>query len=314
MDNTKKQNMASMKDVDNWITHLYDCKPLSEKDVKVMCDKAKEILTQESNVQPVQLPVTVCGDIHGQFYDLLELFKVGGNVPDTNYLFMGDYVDRGYHCVETVSLLIAMKIRYKDRITLLRGNHECRMTTQVYGFYDECLRKYGNPNTWKYFTELFDYLPLAAIVNDSIFCLHGGLSPSIDSIDHIRVLDRVQEIPHEGPICDLLWSDPEDRDGWALSPRGAGFGFGEDVSAAFNHTNSLSMVARAHQMVMDGYHWCHSGNVLTVFSAPNYCYRSGNFGALMELDDTGKMRLTAFDHAKNQVMEGSTKIVPDYFL
>ena len=118
---------------------------------------------------------------------------------------MGDYVDRGYYSVETVTLLVALKVRYKDRITILRGNHESRQITQVYGFYDECLRKYGNANVWKYFTDLFDYLPLTAIVDNQIFCLHGGLSPSIDTLDHIRALDRIQEVPHEGPMCDLLW-------------------------------------------------------------------------------------------------------------
>ena len=98
---------------------------------------------------------------------------------------------------------------------------------QVYGFYDECLRKYGNANVWKYFTDLFDYLPLTALVDSQIFCLHGGLSPSIDTLDHIRALDRLQEVPHEGPMCDLLWSDPDDRGGWGISPRGAGYTFGQ---------------------------------------------------------------------------------------
>jgi serine/threonine-protein phosphatase 2A catalytic subunit len=165
---------------------------------------------EESNVQGVKAPVTVCGDIHGQFHDLIELFKIGGNCPDTNYLFMGDYVDRGYYSVETVTLLVAMKVRYPHRVTILRGNHESRQITQVYGFYDECLRKYGNANIWKYFTDLFDYLPLTALVenqvycvNLQIFCLHGGLSPSIDTLDHIRALDRIQEVPHEGPMCGI---------------------------------------------------------------------------------------------------------------
>jgi serine/threonine-protein phosphatase 2A catalytic subunit len=126
---------------------------------------------EESNVQPVRSPVTVCGDIHGQFHDLMELFKIGGNSPDTNYLFMGDYVDRGYYSVETVSLLVSLKVRYKDRITIIRGNHESRQITQVYGFYDECLRKYGNANVWKYFTDLFDYLPLTAVVENQV-CLY----------------------------------------------------------------------------------------------------------------------------------------------
>ncbi|CAM4740554.1 unnamed protein product [Rotaria magnacalcarata] len=257
----------SSKELDLWIEQLKECKQLQENHVKFLCDRAKDILAKESNVQEVHCPVTVCGDVHGQFHDLMELFKISGNAPDTNYLFMGDYVDRGYYSVETVTLLVALKVRYKDRITILRGNHESRQITQVYGFYDECLRKYGNANVWKYFTDLFDYLPLTAIVDNQIFCLHGGLSPSIDTLDHIRALDRIQEVPHEGPMCDLLWSDPDDRGGWGISPRGA------------------------------GYNWCHDKNVVTIFSAPNYCYRCGNQAAIMELDDSLKYSFLQFDPA-----------------
>ncbi|CAF2112804.1 unnamed protein product [Brassica napus] len=245
-------------DLDEQISQLMQCKPLSEQQVRALCEKAKEILMDESNVQPVKSPVTICGDIHGQFHDLAELFRIGGMCPDTNYLFMGDYVDRGYYSVETVTLLVGLKVRYPQRITILRGNHESRQITQVYGFYDECLRKYGNANVWKIFTDLFDYFPLTALVESEIFCLHGGLSPSIETLDNIRNFDRVQEVPHEGPMCDLLWSDPDDRCGWGISPRGAGYTFGQDISEQFNHSNSLKLIARAHQLVMDGFNWAHA--------------------------------------------------------
>ncbi|KAI0368816.1 serine threonine protein phosphatase 2A [Pilatotrama ljubarskyi] len=301
-------------EVDGWIAQLSQCKQLSEADVKKLCDKTREILMEESNVQPVRCPVTVCGDIHGQFHDLSELFRIGGNSPDTNYLFMGDYVDRGYYSVETVTLLVALKLRYRDRVTILRGNHESRQITQVYGFYDECLRKYGNANVWRYFTDLFDYLPLTALIENQIFCLHGGLSPSIDTLDHVRSIDRVQEVPHEGPMCDLLWSDPDDRCGWGISPRGAGYTFGQDISEAFNHNNGLTLVARAHQLVMEGYNWGQDRNVVTIFSAPNYCYRCGNQAAIMEIDEKLSYSFLQFDPAPRAGEPLVTRRVPDYFL
>mmetsp|Transcript_12551 Transcript_12551/g.14472 ORF Transcript_12551/g.14472 Transcript_12551/m.14472 type:complete len:315 (+) Transcript_12551:38-982(+) len=311
---SSKFNIKETGNLDKLIDQLYRCEQLSESDVRMVCDKAKEILSQESNVQPVRAPVTICGDIHGQFHDLLELFKMGGKAPETNYLFTGDYVDRGYHSVECVTLLVALKVRYKDRITILRGNHESRQITQVYGFYDECCRKYGNANVWKYFTELFDYLPLTAVVEGKFFCLHGGLSPSIDSLDHIRSLDRIQEVPHEGPMCDLLWSDPDDRSGWGISPRGAGYTFGQDISEQFNHTNNLRMICRAHQLVMEGYSQTHDKNVVTIFSAPNYCYRCGNQAAIMEVDEALRTNYLQFDPAPRKGDPNVQKRVPDYFL
>ena len=306
--------MTDIECLDRHITLLMDCKPLPENEIKLLCEKAKEILANESSVQPVKCPVTVCGDIHGQFHDLMELFRIGGYLPDTNYLFMGDYVDRGYYSVESVTLLVCLKVRFRDRITLTRGNHESRQITQVYGFYDECMRKYGSAAVWKYFTDLFDYLPLTALVENKVFCLHGGLSPSLDTLDHIRQLDRIQEVPHEGAMCDLLWSDPDERGGWGISPRGAGFTFGQDISVQFNHTNGLNLIARAHQLVMEGYNWCHERNVVTVFSAPNYCYRCGNQAGIVELDEHLNQCFLQFDPAPRRGEPHIAKRTPDYFL
>ena len=190
---------------------------------------ARDILLEESNIQVISSPITICGDIHGQFYDLMQLFRVGGDCPQTNYIFMGDFVDRGFHSIETFLLLLALKVRYPERITLIRGNHESRGVTQIYGFYDECLRKYGSVNVWRYCTEVFDFLPLAAVIDDQIFCVHGGLSPCFDTLDEIKTIDRKQEVPHDGAMSDLMWSDPEDISGWSMSPRGAGFLFGSDI-------------------------------------------------------------------------------------
>lgn len=163
--------------IDQCIADLLEAKCIHEKDLRLLCEKAKEIFLEESNVQPVRSPVTVCGDVHGQFYDVLELFRTGGDIDHTCYIFIGDFVDRGYHSVETFEYLLCLKVKYPDRITLLRGNHESRQITTVYGFYDEINRKYGNPNPWKYCTEVFDYLPIGAVIDGKVFCVHGGLSP-----------------------------------------------------------------------------------------------------------------------------------------
>ncbi len=172
-------------DLDKVLEQLSKCEYIKESDVKWLCNKAREIMGEEGNVVKVEAPITVCGDIHGQFHDLLELFLVGGDCPETNYLFMGDFVDRGYYSVETFLYLLALKVRYPDRITLIRGNHESRQITQVYGFYDECLKKYGSVNVWRYCTEIFDYLALAATIDDKILCVHGGLSPALNTLEDV---------------------------------------------------------------------------------------------------------------------------------
>jgi serine/threonine-protein phosphatase 4 catalytic subunit len=305
----------ALSDLDRQIEQLRRCEYIKEVEVKTLCAKVREILVEESNVQRVDAPVTICGDIHGQFYDLKELFKVGGDCPDTNYLFLGDFVDRGFYSVETLLLLLALKVRYPDRITLIRGNHESRQITQVYGFYDECLRKYGSVNVWRYCTEIFDYLSLAALIEDRIFCVHGGLSPSVNTLDEIRAIDRRQEVPHDGSMCDLMWSDPEELEGWALSPRGAGYLFGGNVVAHFNRVNDVELIARAHQLVMEGYKQMFNKALVTVWSAPNYCYRCGNVAAILELDEHLGQNFKIFEAAPADVRGiPARKPVPDYFL
>lgn len=245
----------------------------------------------------------------------MELFRIGGFPPDTNYLFLGDYVDRGYFSVECVSLLMCCKVRYPDRLTILRGNHESRQITQIYGFYDECARKYNTTSVWKLLTDLFDYLPLMALVDGKMSAQHGGLSPNIDTLDDVRKIDRIQEVPHEGPMCDLLWSDPDDRLGWGVSPRGAGYTFGQDISEKFIQSNGLQVITRAHQLIMEGYNWSHEHQVVTIFSAPNYCYRCGNMGAIMEVDDKMGYAFVQFDPAPRRgVPSIGGKQAVDYFL
>ncbi|KAK7868687.1 hypothetical protein R5R35_008217 [Gryllus longicercus] len=307
--------MAGDGEIDLYIAQLFNCEAIGEIQVKHLCTKAKEILLMEQNVKRVHSPVTVCGDIHGQFYDLKELFEVGGYIPIMNYLFLGDFVDRGFYSVECFLLLLALKVRYPDRITLIRGNHESRQITQVYGFYDECLRKYGGIAVWKYCTDVFDYLSLSAIIDGRVLCVHGGLSPAVETLDQINGIMKVQDIPTEGAMCDLLWSDPDDILGWGISPRGAGYLFGSDVTHRFNITNGIDMICRSHQLVMEGYKWHFNNSVVTVWSAPNYCYRCGNVASILELDEHMNKNFTIFDAAPIQSREVTElKNLPDYFL
>eukprot|EP00616_Rhizochromulina_sp_CCMP1243_P018986 CAMPEP_0119000500 /NCGR_PEP_ID=MMETSP1173-20130426/64107_1 /TAXON_ID=1034831 /ORGANISM="Rhizochromulina marina cf, Strain CCMP1243" /LENGTH=316 /DNA_ID=CAMNT_0006952003 /DNA_START=30 /DNA_END=980 /DNA_ORIENTATION=- len=306
-------SILSHSELDGQIERLKRRENLTEKEIRVLCSQAKEILSKEENMHTVPAPVTVVGDIHGQFYDLLELFRIAGDAPNTNFVFLGDYVDRGYYSVECATLVVLLKTRFPSRVCLLRGNHESRQITQVYGFYDECLRKFGTAEVWLEFVEVFDYLPLAASVAGKIFCPHAGLSPSIDTVDQLQGLSRKQEVPHEGPICDLVWSDPDDNMGWGISPRGAGYTFGPDITEQFNHNNGFNFVVRAHQLVMEGFQWAHPNLCVTVFSAPNYCYRCGNQAAIMLVDENMNHSFIRYD-ASPERGDKDRRRVPDYFL
>uniref|UniRef100_A0A8C0U5G3 Serine/threonine-protein phosphatase n=2 Tax=Cyanistes caeruleus TaxID=156563 RepID=A0A8C0U5G3_CYACU len=217
----------------------------------------------------------------------------------------GDFVDRGYYSLETFTYLLALKAKWPDRITLLRGNHESRQITQVYGFYDECQTKYGNANAWRYCTKVFDMLTIAALIDEQILCVHGGLSPDIKTLDQIRTIERNQEIPHKGAFCDLVWSDPEDVDTWAISPRGAGWLFGAKVTNEFVHINNLKLICRAHQLVHEGYKFMFDEKLVTVWSAPNYCYRCGNIASIMVFKDVNTREPKLF-----RAVPDSERVIP----
>lgn len=294
-----------MLDLDKCIARVRQCQVLAEDDMRALCDRVLTIISEESNMQAVPAPVTVCGDIHGQFHDLLRLFEVAGACPDTRYVFMGDFVDRGHHSLETLTLLLLLKARYPERVFLIRGNHECRQITQVYGFYDECVAKYGSAAVWRACCAVFDFFSVAALIDGRVLCVHGGLSPEIPTLDQAQTLRRTQEIPHSGALCDLVWSDPEDLEGgaWAVSPRGAGYLFGARVTAEFCHLNGLSLIARAHQLVQEGYRFMFPDRQLvTIWSAPNYCYRCGNSAAVMRIEDAA----APIDDACFRVFESTT--------
>lgn len=170
-------------------------------------------------------------------------------------------------------------------------------------------------NVWRYATSVFDYLPLSVLIEDRILCVHGGLSPSISTLDQIRTIDRKQEVPHDGAMCDLMWSDPDDVEGWGLSPRGAGYLFGESVVKSFNHVNGLELIARAHQLVMEGYKYMFQEQLVTIWSAPNYCYRCGNVASILELDEARGAHFKIFEAAPQEARGiPQKKPAADYFL
>ncbi|GAY57463.1 serine/threonine-protein phosphatase PP1 isozyme 9 [Citrus sinensis] len=259
---------------------------LSESEIRQLCVNARQIFLSQPNLVEVEAPIRICGDVHGQYQDLLRLFEHGGYPPTANYLFLGDYVDRGKQSLETICLLLAYKIRYPDKIHLLRGNHEDAKINRIYGFYDECKRRF-NVRLWKIFTDCFNCLPVAALINEKILCMHGGLSPELENLDQIRNISRPTDIPDNGLLCDLLWSDPDANiEGWADSDRGVSCTFGADVVADFLDKNDLDLICRGHQVVEDGYEFFARRRLVTIFSAPNYGGEFDNAGALLSVNES----------------------------
>ena len=278
--------------------------------VMALIDQCMKIVQEQPMVLKVEAPVKVFGDIHGQYQDLMRFFDLfsapiqgpGGDIDGLDYIFLGDYVDRGTHSLETICLLMALKIKFPNQIHLLRGNHEDRWINSVFGFQTELCERLrddiDNPAIFTKFNDFFDYLPLAAIINDEVLCLHGGIGSSINSLSDIEKIQRPLEVIHEVSnsdqqlVVDILWSDPTDSDietgiqaNSTRDPTGVGniVKFGPDRVEEFLKGNNLSLILRAHECVMDGFERFAGGSLITVFSATDYCGKHKNAGAILIL-------------------------------
>lgn len=268
--------------------------PLTTQELKQILSKSRSIFMDQPTLLKLSPPVKIVGDIHGQFHDLIRIFNSCGYPPHTNYLFLGDYVDRGYKSLETILLLLCYKIKYPENFFMLRGNHECANITKIYGFYDECKRRLplisGSHKLWKNFIDVFNTLPIAATINDKIFCIHGGLSPDLRNLKQIEQIQRPTDIPDKGLLADLLWSDPDplvrtfSHTNWPRNDRGVSYCFGKKHVDHFLMNFNMDLIVRGHMVVEDGYEFFNKRKLVTVFSAPNYCGEFNNFGAIMSVD------------------------------
>ncbi|CAI5760585.1 unnamed protein product [Candida verbasci] len=259
-------------------------------DIKYILGKSRQIFLEQPTLLRLTPSVKIVGDIHGQFFDLIRIFNCCGYPPHSNYLFLGDYVDRGEKSLETILLLLCYKIKYPENFFMLRGNHESANITKIYGFYDECKRRLNNNKIWKNFVDVFNTLPIAATINDKIFCVHGGLSPDLNNFEQIENIKRPTDVPDKGLLADLLWSDPDPSvknfslSNWPKNDRGVSFCFGRKHVEYFCSKFKLDLIVRGHMVVEDGYEFFSKRKLVTVFSAPNYCGEFNNFGAVMSVD------------------------------
>lgn len=296
---------------------------IEESIVVMILMKIMEVLYQECNVLVLQSPIVIVGDIHGQLDDLFELFRISGDKEQQKYIFMGDYVDRGYHSLDTFLYLVCLKLKYPCQFYLLRGNHESRQVSQMYGFYNEIIMNYGHAGLWIMCNEVFDLLPVAALIDKDIFSVHGGLSPDLPLIEMISLQIRNRELPSSGPLSDLCWSDPEDVRKWRQNQRGAGYLFGANEVKKFNQVNHLTLITRSHQLAMEGFKYFFpdpnskepKGRLVTIWSAPNYSYRSGNEATVMKLRFPGleQYYLPVFKPAVNRIVPKDVPTISQYF-
>ncbi|XP_043817399.1 serine/threonine-protein phosphatase BSL1-like isoform X2 [Manihot esculenta] len=279
----------------NWKTPANRRFFLDSYEVGELCYAAEQIFMHEPTVLQLKAPVKVFGDLHGQFGDLMRLFdeygfpSTAGDITYIDYLFLGDYVDRGQHSLETITLLLALKIEYPENVHLIRGNHEAADINALFGFRLECIERMGESDgiwAWTRFNQLFNFLPLAALIEKKIICMHGGIGRSIHSVEQIEKIERPITMDAGSIILmDLLWSDPTENDSIeGLRPNARGPGlvtFGPDRVTDFCKKNKLQLIIRAHECVMDGFERFAQGQLITLFSATNYCGTANNAGAIL---------------------------------
>lgn len=258
---------------------------ITDKDLRELCYRVREVFWSQPVMIEVQAPVKICGDIHGQYEDLLALFNLNGVPSESNaYLFLGDYVDRGSFSLEVMSLLFAYKLIYPNEVTLLRGNHESRAVNMQYGFAVEVRKRYSM-QLYDLFQHVFYTMPLCALVEKKIFCMHGGISEQLYDFKQLQQINRPFDIPDIGIIADLTWSDPDPNiEGYEDSPRGAAHIFGETALKNFCQQHGLDLIVRAHQCVQDGYEFFGDRHLVTIFSAPHYCGQFDNQAAVLVVD------------------------------
>ena len=260
---------------------------LSEREIFTVIDTVYPIIEKEESMLELEPPLYICGDIHGQFYDLLRIFEICKYPPQSKFLFLGDYVDRGKKSLECILLLLCLKIKYPENIFLLRGNHESADINRIYGFYDECKRKVSL-KIYKKFCNIFNILPITAIVGEKILCMHGGLALDLKTITQLKTIKRPTEIPEEGLLCDLVWSDPDETvlfDFMTNKERGISVCFSKQTVEEFNEKNGLDFICRAHQVVEEGFQFFANMKLITIFSAPNYMGMFDNNGGILFVNE-----------------------------
>lgn len=296
MDEAKrKENFGGRTEESNkrfaegFIKQILSCKGVSKHiksmDILRLAFICKKIFESQNRLVEIDGPVRICGDIHGQFPDLIRLFTQGGFPPDSNYLFLGDYVDRGAYQLETFLLCLAYKARYPNNFIMLRGNHELPHVNEKYGFKEEICARKGEFCMIIYdeICKMMNVMPLTGLIGGRILCMHGGLSPHLKSLDDLRKLRCPFNVEDESLESDLMWSDPAKVTGWQPNSRGSSFAFGEDIVHEYCKLLDIDLIVRGHQCVQDGYEFFANKKLVTVFSAPHYFGQFTNYAGICKV-------------------------------